>query len=644
MLNAPMGFRGGIIVVSLAIATAWQGGQPPSATPPSNQPQATFKAGVEVVRLDVTVLDQERRPLRGLTANDFVVLEKGKPQPILDVVPVEVPAAAASTAAWMHDAGNDIASNESDIRRLVVIVMDDARTGIDHGESLSARKIAHAIVDELGPADLAAVAFTFMGTVQNLTADRARLRRAIDSYLPKNWLTAGPPLGCAFKYGGCVVSALRTVGDVFQAAPQGRKLVMLIGSDGALDVRTDPGTQMTPVQEMFRSLQRANTTVYAFDPYGLRGVRSIGGHDLDAVHSGIPPANGRTLEEQSRQGVEDLQSITDATGGRTIAGTNTPEVEVPAVFQQNSLYYIVAFRSEPSRTPRDLRKVEVRVNRSGAVIQSRIGYFAPVPNKERRRGHTPTALESVLEVGIPNRSVPIRFSAAPFAIPGSRRVALILTSRVRSPVIEEEPAPIELLAAAFDKDWKERGVVRQTLAAKEEFSASGDHETLMRMPLRPGRYEIRVAAQTAAGRGSVFEDMTVPDFFKEALSMSGVLLERSPSGAANRNVVADLVPITPTAVREFSPSDRVSAFVRIYQKGTARPAGVVLTSRVLNQRDEIVLETTTDLEAARFSTQREADHRLSLPLDRMTPGEYLLTIEGAAADKTVRQEVRFGVH
>lgn len=88
----------------------------------------------------------------------------------------------------------------------------------------------------------------------------------------------------------------------------------------------------------------------------------------------------------------------------------------------------------------------------------------------------------------------------------------------------------------------------------------------------------------------------------------------------------------------------MSAFVRIYQKGTARPAGVVLTSRVLNQRDEIVLETTTDLEAARFSTHREADHRLSLPLDRMAPGDYLLTIEGAAADKTVRQEVRFAVH
>jgi hypothetical protein len=193
-LKAPTGFHGGLIVASLAIASAWQGSQAPSAPPPSNQSQATFKTGVEVVRLDVTVLDHDRRPLRGLTADDFVVLEKGKPQPIVDVVPVEVPVARESTAAWMRDAGSDVASNESDIRRLVVIVMDDARTGFDHGESLSARKVAHAIVDQLGPADLAAVAFTFMGTVQNLTADRARLRRAEEDYqirLPLDRVAAG---------------------------------------------------------------------------------------------------------------------------------------------------------------------------------------------------------------------------------------------------------------------------------------------------------------------------------------------------------------------------------------------------------------------------------------------------------------------
>jgi len=209
---------------------------------------------------------------------------------------------------------------------------------------------------------------------------------------------------------------------------------------------------------------------------------------------------------------------------------------------------------------------------------------------------------------------------------------------------EVKHGPIELLAAVFDKDWKERGVVHQTLETSEEASVSGDYETLIRMSMRPGRYEIRVAAQTAGGRGSVFEDITVPDFFKADLSMSGVLLERSPATVANREVVAGLVPIIPTAVREFVTSDHVTAFVRIYQKGASHPASVVVTSPVLNERDEIVMKTTTELPPPRFGTDREEDYQIRLPLDRVAAGEYLLTVEAAAADKTARQDVRFSVH
>ncbi len=45
----------------------------PRCSPPSVQ-------GVDAVQLDVSVLDKERRPVRGLTAADFTVLEDGKPR------------------------------------------------------------------------------------------------------------------------------------------------------------------------------------------------------------------------------------------------------------------------------------------------------------------------------------------------------------------------------------------------------------------------------------------------------------------------------------------------------------------------------------------------------------------------------------
>ena len=51
----------------------------------------TFRSGVDVVRLDVSVLDQNPLPIRGLTAADFSVLEDGRPQPISAFDAVDLP-------------------------------------------------------------------------------------------------------------------------------------------------------------------------------------------------------------------------------------------------------------------------------------------------------------------------------------------------------------------------------------------------------------------------------------------------------------------------------------------------------------------------------------------------------------------------
>ena len=43
-----------------------------------SKPEATFKSGVDVVHVDVSVLDKDRHPVQGLSAADFVVREDGK--------------------------------------------------------------------------------------------------------------------------------------------------------------------------------------------------------------------------------------------------------------------------------------------------------------------------------------------------------------------------------------------------------------------------------------------------------------------------------------------------------------------------------------------------------------------------------------
>ena len=55
--------------------------QEPSAPSPDSLP--SFRSGIDIVELDVSVLGKDRMPIRGLTAADFTVLEDGKPQPVV---------------------------------------------------------------------------------------------------------------------------------------------------------------------------------------------------------------------------------------------------------------------------------------------------------------------------------------------------------------------------------------------------------------------------------------------------------------------------------------------------------------------------------------------------------------------------------
>src|SRR6187399_288574 len=81
------------------------------AQQPLSQPQATFRAGVDLVEVDVSVLDKDRRPVRGLAERE--------PSP--------------ARAAWVRDVPPDVTTN--DVRpegRLVVIMLDWSIRFADH--------------------------------------------------------------------------------------------------------------------------------------------------------------------------------------------------------------------------------------------------------------------------------------------------------------------------------------------------------------------------------------------------------------------------------------------------------------------------------------------------------------------------------
>ena len=154
-----------------------------------------FRAGVELIQLDVAVLDDKRQPVRGLTAADFTVLDNGVATPIRAFTPVELaPRTRSTEAVWANEVPPDVVTNQvgQEDGRLVIILMD--RSIPVHQPTVVARKIAAAAVEALGPHDLAAVVSTSNGAVQNLTADSRptrRLLRAINHGDPSTGLSPG---------------------------------------------------------------------------------------------------------------------------------------------------------------------------------------------------------------------------------------------------------------------------------------------------------------------------------------------------------------------------------------------------------------------------------------------------------------------
>jgi len=581
-------------------------------TPSPSEQLPTFRIGVDVVELDVTVLDKDRHPVKGLTAADFTVLEKGKTQPIVAFSAVDVPAPTASAALWMRDAPIDVVSNAEN-RRLVTIVMDDAYTRLEPDIMKRAKQIARTAIDQLGPEDLAAVVFTFLGRSQNFTSDRAQLVQAIDSYTPKMTASAGPPVACMPNHRSCDVETLATVASSLTTAAPGRKIVILIsgGRKFAFGTIGDPSSRSESFDlvRLFSDLQRANIAVYAYDAHGLEVDSSM-------------------IDKES------LYSFAESTGGRAVANTNDPVSFVTDAFRESSTYYFIGFRTTPSSSRNEFRKVDVKVNRPGLQVHTRNGYFPPLANIPAR----PEVIN-----GLPGGDLHLYATASSVAVPERREAEVIVAARIDPADQTAAMRSVELTAMAIDSDGKAHGRQQQTITINPRGDSFLQPDLPAHLPLRPGRYTIRVAANSAGKSGSVFVDIEVPDFAKELLSASGLMLQPRPGAPITDKVIADLVPVMPTTYRQFLTSDDVGVFLRIYQGGKGKIVPVRVSAKVRDEQNGVRSTQEAVLETADFSVARSADYRVSLPLAHLSPGGFLLEVEAQSGTRRVQRTARFSV-
>jgi VWFA-related protein len=662
--------------------------------PQEPQRPPTFRATVEIAQVDVSVLDGNRRPVRGLRAADFTLLENGRPQEIVGFTAIDVPEFEAPPASWSRTVVPDVRVNDLGDGRLFAIVMDDATMPPDLRMADNARKIGRSVINRLGPADLAAVIFTIDSRRSvDFTNDRARLLAAIDGFQP-GFAYSDQVFGTDSLHFLTSIRSLGKLSALLASVPQRRKAVIYVstgvpvnpevaasfielGPSGppAMGDPIDGGTLVedtareilaavsdvlttrpqqaygAAMQEAFIRAQHGNVNIYCIDPSGSGGLQYYLQQRVSRDVNGAPRMTPVEAIQESRLHKSFLQTLASNSGGRAIVDTNDLEGGLTQIFRENSTYYLLAYR--PVRAPgdRSVRKVTVRVNRPGVTAQTRNAYYNPNASPAPLPATIPLRLTGALSGILPNPDIYLRTAVAPFATPGRREagVAIILGIRPASggdpgDRIEE---PIEIQARAFTAAGEERASIRhQARVVSRAGVRNAEFEILTRLDLQPGRYQLRIAAfsHRLNKSGSVYYDVDVPDFQDVPLSLSGVVLSLTPPPPmAPAEGLPALMPVMPTSLREFDATDNVRAFFRVYQGGGGRLSPVTLTSQITKIDDTVGDRVREVLGAERFGEGRAAPHTVELPLTNLAPGSYMLTIEAAMGNRTAKRDVRFQI-
>ena len=514
-----------------------------------------FRTLTDISRLEVTVLDRRtRKPVTGLTAEDFIVKVGGDVQRIAAIAEVSADTSAAKTSDAFRQAAFDVAENTRQGQRLIVIIMNDAIGTNDPFERKTGKEIARRVIDSLGPNDLAAVVFVRDNRpAQDFTADRSLLLTAIETFNPMASVYAAPVLSNVVRFLSEVPGHRRSV--IYISATGGlaaKQLSRLTDVAGFVDDGTLPVTSADVVSlGTARGTSASHIPIYLFHTAGLVAPNR---EDI---------ASGRTRRELDWGAEDAFRSVAAMTGGRAVYATNTPAQEVPAVFEELASYYVLGFeRSYP--LDGKLRWLQVEVRRPDLLVfPSNVPLGTPRealwnPTGESNLPRLP-ALVQALAGALPTGVIPLKLATVALPSPGQRNHSVIAVLGLPPLPAGTAREDYAVTVAVFDGEGRrELQRQQQTVTLNAGSSTTrGIVDVPLSLSLPAGRYNLRAAVERSSTQaaGSVYATVVIPDFARDPLSLSGVAIGDRRSPLASGSPFARMLPFAPTVERTFTGID-----------------------------------------------------------------------------------------
>jgi VWFA-related protein len=682
----PLALLAALALDSWPVAPASAAGQ---AAPPAPAP-ALAQAGVTASRVavDLVVRDKRGRLVRDLKPGEVEVLEDGVPQKVTSFRALELPlAATGGSAAAPAAAGAPAAAQASPApgaaaavpARRVVLVF--GRLGSD------ARRLAQGAGEEFArkhvtPQTVVSVVRIDGGLIPVLdeTTDPAAVKEAVrkaTAAIGSGGLPRGGPTGADSSYSGqqlsrfeggagardlsqsdsiAFFSALATVVDALKTSA-GRKTVLVFSEGFVVPVGYE-----SAFGGLLSRANRANVSFYGIDVRGLQLSTQLGS-------SGAALATAAALSEQQRSAgsgtavnreqatqddvvqssmrsdaVDTLQQLAVGTGGFLVTQTNDFGRPLARIAEDLRGYYEASYTPSSPAVPGQFRRIEVRVARKDARVQSRSGYYTTPPS--------PTAAFDAFAAS----ELPHAFELVGRAYRFGRDKGGAFDCLVK--------LEAALAGAAFKPDAQGRQLGRMALVGRvlnatgevvetfgQEVALGGTPEQVAaargqtlplarRLRLAPGSYTVELAVRDTVGdkTSALRLQLTVPS--PEDVALSSLVLVSAIEPADPKSDPTDPLllgdkRLVPNLGRPVAPAP--GAMLPVYYAAAVKPGSPAPSVALEVSRDGKVV-----MKGASPTAAPDAEGRITgllpIPLQKLTAGSYAVKVtvsDGkAAAEET----------
>lgn len=600
----------------------------------AQQQPPVFRSGTNIVTLDVTVVDKNGKPIKGLKASDFEVKLEGQVRPVQAVNFIEV-GSGSSGVSTPTTGTTRPADSSARQRRVVVFLYDDL--SIKPGASKGLTVAAERTLAQFGPDDLVGVAVT-SGLVKsvNPTTDRSAVTAALSKLTGKAdhnptapfFLTANEASEIERDFPrDAGVEAVSRECKILDLGPGCDSLVRSVGRSYARDLRNRVASQMEAYKQIIAALAAFNGAkviitlsdgVATMSDLGMlqkqldpimrsaaeTGVRFYAmNEDTDFADAGdITGARAKARVIESRLLYDGLASVAGAAGGEAFHVIGQADRFFTRIEAETSAIYRLGIDGPAGIDKARFLNAKVSVKTPGATVRANTkALFADAP---KEIVSVDKQLMNAVANGFVDVAVPV--TIATVLRRDARSAQLQLGVNLQIP--DDVAGPVMTMFSLTDS----AGKAIPGAAGRKELSkpATGqDYRFSFSLPLAAaGGYSLRVSAADANGRVGSTEQRINAEFSKVGIfSASSMLIGWSAADGVQKLLALDTLPPDAASMQvsiELYPDDAASMATDIAVRFSLTKIGeakAAVEKEVRPSATGMVLSSAIDLDVKALS-------------------------------------------